>query len=73
MRRYPNKATHLRRQTYGPAWFYQNRDGIIVCAEVRDDKIGWSGTTLVNLSWKRLCEAVNNHRAIVAQRKRKRQ
>lgn len=57
--RYPLTATMLRG---GQAWFYQSRTGICVVAEQRTPSGLHIATTQCNISWAKLCAAVDNHR-----------
>jgi len=57
--KYPQTATMLRGNT---AWFYQGGHGICVVAEARLESGQLLATTQTNISWTKLCAAVDNHR-----------
>lgn len=68
--RYQLSSTMLKKDK--TAWFYHGRSGLCIVAEKHTAENKYVATTQTNISWARLCRAVDLHRAIEKQRSARR-
>jgi hypothetical protein len=55
---FPLKPTDIKKPG---SWFYQERKGLCVVAELRDKDSGYLGTTVTDIPWRKLVPAFKNY------------